>query len=160
MRVRVATPLLLVALSAVAGCSEAPRVYETSVEVRRFSVVRRDEERKPVTADVEVSYADCPGTQYEVVRGNRAFTECFQQHKVGERVPLRLEHYRGREGRFEWVVKAIGGCDRPPDPNDEVSFSVVEECSDLVVHGARVGFHCSRIPEKELVQKCPWFRRY
>ena len=45
------------------------------------------------------------------------------------------------------------------DPRDARSYEVVQECSDVVVNGLKAGFHCDRKPNRELLDKCPWFAR-
>lgn len=141
------------------GCHERPKDFVGKVEVTRMAVVRRDEQKKPLTGDVEVSYFECPGTQIEVLRGGRDFLSCMEKYKVGDKVDARMTWQWSREGHYEWKVYEVGGCPRPPDPNDEASYAMVQDCEDLLVNGASVGFHCSRQPQKNLLNKCPWFRR-
>jgi hypothetical protein len=53
----------------------------------------------------------------------------------------------------------MGDCDAPPVDDDDSSFDMIEECVPSIQHDAVVGFHCDRVPEGELLEKCPWFKR-
>lgn len=143
---------------AVASCHR-PKHYDASVEVTRVSVLRKDEQGKPQTMDFEFSYVDCPGTQIEVIRGDKDFAACVSKFKVGEKVPVSIRHAWDDEGFYTYVVDKVGDCPRTPDPADEASFALVRECDDWLVNGARVGFQCRYIPEKKLIAQCPWFKR-
>lgn len=148
----------LVALSGTVSCAAGPKEYEAKVQLLRVEPIRRDEHGAILTLDVEMSFGDCPGEQRKTVRGPRAFAECMLKHKPGDTVPVRLKHLRNADGAWDFSVVEVGGCKRSRDPNDEASFALVQVCSDLVVHGAKVGFRCDRRPSPELVAKCPWFR--
>ncbi|MBX3262322.1 MAG: hypothetical protein KF782_21750 [Labilithrix sp.] len=148
----------LVAGAAAGGCHR-PKHYETTVEITRVSVVRKDESNKPLVLDVEVAYSECPGEQLEVVRGGLEFAPCAGKLKVGDKVKVGIDHEWTDEGHYKWTIRTLGECSRVPDPNDEASYALVRECEDLTVNGARVGFQCKYIPERGLVDKCPWFQR-
>jgi hypothetical protein len=143
----------------ITGCHRS-KSYEANVEVTRSTPVRKNESGVPLTLDFELSYVDCPGTQVEVVRGDAAFAACVGKYKVGDRLGLAIEHVWAPEGHYTWVVRRVGDCPRTPDPNDEASYAMVRECDDWVVNGQRVGFQCRYVPEKKLIDKCPWFRRH
>lgn len=145
------------ALASAAGCHREKR-YETTVEVTRISTVVK-ESGKPVTIDLEVSYVDCPGTQLEIVRGDAMFAACVAQYKVGDRVKVSVQHLWDNEGYYRWAIDRVGECAHRIDPHDEGSYAVVRECEDTRVNGERVGFQCRYVPEKALVDACPWFRR-
>jgi hypothetical protein len=148
-----------VAALASSGCHRS-KSYESEVEVSRVSVVRKDPSGKPITTDFEFSYADCPGTQIETVRGDAKFSQCVARYSVGQKVKVQVEHQWSDEGHYVSVVRKVGECDRVVDPNDEASFTMLRECEEWEVNGAKVGFQCSMKPEKGLLAKCPWFRRY
>jgi hypothetical protein len=133
--------------------------HETEVSITRIATVHEDETGKPVTLDLELSFSECPGSQTEVIRGGAAFAGCVAKHDVGDRVTVAIEHTWDDDGFYRWTVTKVGGCARVPDPSDEASFAIVRECEDLTVHGARVGFQCNYIPDKQLIAKCPWFAR-
>jgi hypothetical protein len=151
--------VVLVGLSLVA-CHK-PKNYEANVEVTRIHVVRKDETGKPLTTDLEFSFYDCPGTQIEVIRGGKEFSECVASKiKVGEKINIKLLHHWSDEGFYDYGVYEAGGCKRPPDPNDEASYKLVRECNDWKVNGATVGFQCNYTNKKELNKKCPWFVKH
>ncbi len=155
MRLGVVLASALIAM----GCHR-PKHYEANVEVTRLASVRKDPSSgKPQTVDLEVSYVDCPGAQSEVIRGGADFAACVGKYKVGDKVHVAIDHEWDPEGHYTWTVRKIGDCERIPDPNDEASYAVVRECDDQLVNGVRVGFVCRYIPEKKLIDKCPWFRR-
>jgi hypothetical protein len=150
--------LALLALLAV-GCHK-PHNYDTNVEITRIATIRKDEQGKPLTMDVEFSYFECPGTQVEVMRGGKEFAECVQSNvKLGDKVPIKLEHHWDPEGHFDYDVFEVKGCKRPPDPNDEAGYKMVRECFDWNVNGTRVGFQCNYTDKKDLNKKCPWFKK-
>lgn len=143
-------------LAWVGGCHR-PKHYETTVELSRISVARRDDAGRPVTVDVEFRYAQCPGVQRENVRGDANFGACITKHAVGDRVNVKLVHQWSDEGQYEWKILEVADCPRPPDPRDKFSFATVRECDDWIVSGAKVGFQCNIAPQKELLAACPWF---
>ncbi len=149
----------VVALAAfpLAGCHRTKQ-YEATVEVTRFEVVRKDETGAPITTDVEVSYAECPGTQSELIRGGKEFSDCVKSMKVGDKAKVKLEHVWDPEGHYDYHVLQVNECKRPWDPNDEASTKVVRDCADWTVNGVRVGFQCNYTDKKELNKKCPWFK--
>lgn len=151
--------LIVASLVVALGACHQTRSYETEVEITRLSVVRRDDAGEPLTVDVEVSYGACPGTQTEVMRGDAAFAACVAKRRVGETVKVVGDHVWDAHGFYRWRVREFAGCARANDPADEASYGLVRECEDLEVQGAVVGFECRYAPEKELVARCPWFRR-
>lgn len=151
---------LLAAALVCAGCSPKTREYDASVELRRLDVIRLDQAGKPLTMDVEFEWATCPGEQREVIRGDAAFADCMTQHKVGEKLPVRVRWSAEASGGHDWDVIQIGSCRRPTDTDDETSFDMVHECAPINEHGVNIGFHCDHLPHKELLARCPWFDRY
>jgi hypothetical protein len=145
-------------LALVTACHRTKH-YETTVEVTRVSTVRKDDAGKALTLDFEVSYKECPGTQMEVVRGGAEFAACVSKYKVGDKVKVGIDHEWAAEGHYKWTIRTVGDCTRVPDPSDEASYAMVRECDDWQVNGQRVGFQCKYIPEQNLVDKCPWFKR-
>jgi hypothetical protein len=143
----------------LAACQPGPKEYTSNVKITRLDVVRRDATGAPVTTDVEVSYEECPGFQHEVIRGGREFSACMAKHKIDAMVPVKIVHAPGAGGYLESKIHEVGGCSRPPDPRDEASFQTVRDCSPMLVNGVEVGFECRYLGKKELVKKCPWFKR-
>ncbi len=151
-------PLIACAIAVLTGCHK-PKKYEADVEITRMAVVRKDEQGKPITLDFEMTYFACPGTQIEVIRGDAAFASCVMKHKVGEKVHVAIDHVWDPHGYRKHNVTKVGDCPRTLDPDDEASFTMVRECEDWQVNGAKVGFRCNYVPEKKLVEACPWFAR-
>ena len=149
----------LCAIGGSAGCHKS-KTYETEVEITRYSVVRKDEAGKPVTADAELSFYQCPGDQFETIRGDAAFSTCMARYSVGQKIKAKLEHHWSDEGHYKWTVHKLGDCDRVVDPNDEASSAFIRECEDFKVNGSKVGFSCDLKAERKLTDKCPWFRRH
>jgi hypothetical protein len=150
--------LLAVFLVLLAGCKR-DKWYDAKVELTRVQNIRQDATGKPTDMDVELSWFECPGTQIEVIRGDAAFAECMKKYKVGDKVPVRVQYHWDSHGFWDWDIHEMGGCKRPPDPEDLSSFDTVQECEPIIVNGVSEGFHCNRIPQKELLKKCPWFGR-
>lgn len=146
------------ALTLLAGCDGRKR-FTAEVELVRYAVVKRDDAGAPLTADVEIRYATCPGEQHEVARGGSAFAACMAAKKPGERLSAKVDWYKHRNGHYDWDLVQLGDCVRDAEPNDDGSFETVQECDPVVSHGAVTGFRCSRLPDKQLVARCPWFRR-
>ncbi|MDX1959964.1 MAG: hypothetical protein SFU98_15440 [Leptospiraceae bacterium] len=141
-------------------CRESPKEFETEVVINRMEKVMIDDKGEPLLVDVEINYTDCPGTQIEIIRGNKEFGDCiFANHKVGQRLKLKIEWKWNSLGFYKWEVKELNSCKRYIDPQDEVSYDMIEECEDHVVYGIKTGFDCKRIPTAKLIEKCPWFRR-
>jgi hypothetical protein len=157
---RTARVVFVIALASVltTGCHR-PKKFEADVEITRMSVVRRDDQGKPQTLDLEISYFACPGTQIEVMRGGPEFAACVLKHKVGDKVHVGIEHVWDPRGYYRNNVVKVGECTHAYDPDDEASFLMVRECEDWTVNGAKVGFKCNYTPEKTLLKQCPWFAR-
>lgn len=150
----------LVALTILAlACSKKTKWYDTQVAITRVDAVRKDAQGKARDVDVEFTYPDCPGEQVEIIRGDAAFAQCLSKYKVGDKVPVRIEYHWLEEGYWDWDIHEMGGCKRPPDPEDTASFDTVQECEPITVNGVEEGFVCNRLPQKALLAKCPWFGR-
>ena len=124
----------------------------------RVEVIRRDSAGIPLTTDVELAFGKCPGDQRKTIRGDKNFSACILKHKVEEVVPVKISHEADEQGTLRVEILAVGECEHRTDPNDDSSFTLVQECTDLVANSVKVGFHCNRKPNKELLDKCPWFR--
>ena len=94
-----------------------------------------------------------------MVRGDAAFAACMQKHAIGANLPVVVDWQREASGRYDWDLLEIGGCKRVPEGHDDSSFEMVQECEVLKEHDEAVGFRCNRVPHKELLVACPWFRR-
>lgn len=157
MIARVLPLAFFVALTA--GCSEKTHVFNSEVQLGRVEVVHRDPQGKTATLDIEVEWTQCPGEQREVIRGDAAFAECMAKHATGAKLPVVVDWQKEASGRWDWDILQIGDCKRTPEGHDDSSFDMVQECETLKEHGEAVGFLCNRVPHKELLAKCPWFKR-
>jgi hypothetical protein len=134
--------------------------FTANVEIVRLETVKIDSEGKPFIVDLEISYIECPGTQLEIIRGDKKFATCLLgQFKVGDKVNVDIEWKWDTFGYYKWSVNKVANCERVFDPLDEVSYDLVEECEDYLVYNNNVGFTCRRIPTSKLIAKCPWFRK-
>jgi hypothetical protein len=134
--------------------------FLSNVEIVRMEKVQTEKDGKLNIADVEISYFECPGTQYEIIRGGKEFSECiFSNYKIGDKVKVDINWKWDSFGYYKWQVKKVGLCERIFDPLDEASYDLIEECEDYKIYDAKVGFTCRRIPTSNLIQKCPWFRK-
>lgn len=152
--------LILVLVPFLLSFCKEEKIYTTTVEINRIEVVRFDEQKNPQVIDVEISYPNCPGNQIEIFRSNQEFANCvLSNYKKKDRVNAEIHWYWNTLGHYQWDVTKLGDCIRWKDPADEFSYEMVEECEDFIVYGAKVGFVCRRIPTKELLKVCPWFKR-
>jgi hypothetical protein len=158
MKKLIVMALVASALPFVSACHR-PKEFEANVEITRTAIIRKDESGVALTSDAEFSYVECPGTQIEVIRGGKEFSECLKKYKVGDKVKAKLTYAYDPEGHWDYDVHDLGDCKRPPDPNDEASFKMVRDCADWNVNGTRVGFQCKYSDKAELNKKCPWFKK-
>jgi hypothetical protein len=147
----------------VAACGSEPTTYRANVEVVHVRPIRRDPATGAVlTVDVEISWFECPGEQRSTFRGDRDFAACIAATsppvEPGMKVPVAVEHARGPGDDFRTQIHELAGCARHPDPQDEASYEVVQDCEDIVVNGVVVGVHCDRTRSADLLEACPWFR--
>lgn len=147
-------------LVAVPGCKAKPKMYDAKVKLNRVSPIRYAADGKAADTDVEFDWFQCPGEQVEIIRGDAAFAECMKKYKVGDEVAVKVDYHWDKAGHYDWDITEMGGCKRPPDDDDLSSFDTVQECEPIVVNGVNEGFKCARIPNKELLKKCPWFARH
>jgi len=143
------------------GCRESEKLFNTQVEITRMDFVNFNEKNEPITVDIEISYHECPGNQFEVIRGDAEFAKCIINtgKKIGDKFLVDIQWKWNPMGYYRWFIVKLDSCERKVDPLDEVSFDLVEECEDYKVYGNVVGFTCRRIPSGNLIKVCPWFRR-
>jgi hypothetical protein len=152
---RVIVSLTALAVS-IAACSNKPEHYQTTVQIARTQVVPTATTK---VIDVELEYSDCPGEQQEIFQGDAAFADCMAKYKPGDKVAANIVFAKLPDGHYDSEVEKVGDCPRKRDANDDRSYELVHECKDVVVNGTVVGFHCDHKPTRELLAKCPWFRR-
>jgi hypothetical protein len=136
-----------------------PKTYESRVSITHLAVVQRGPGGEALSTDVGFVWADCPGQQSQMLRSGAEFSGCARKLKVGETVPVKVLWEWDEHGHYDWHVIEVGGCSAPPVDDDDSSFESVRECVPILQHDHEVGFHCNRVPEGELLQKCPWFKR-
>lgn len=146
----------VVLLALASGCSHKSKQYETTVQIVRAEVVT---DHRGTVIDVDLEYTDCPGDQREIFQGDAEFAKCIARYKVGDKVPATVMFVQMPDGHYDSEVDRMGECTRKRDALDERSYEVVHECRDLTVNGVVVGFHCDHKPCRELLAKCPWFKR-
>lgn len=151
--------LFMIPLIFFLQCKEHKK-FSANVEIVRLETVKIDTDGKPLIIDLEISYVECPGTQLEIIRGDKNFANCLLgQFKVGDKVNVDIDWKWDTFGYYKWSVFKVASCERIFDPLDEVSYDLVEECEDYLVYNNKVGFTCRRIPTSKLIAKCPWFRK-
>jgi hypothetical protein len=151
--------LLGAAVVLFCACEKPPRTFETKVTLKSVAVVAREKGGAPQIVEVEVEYPECPGEQLETLQGNAEFTKCAAKFKVGDTLPATVDWGPTDFGHYDSEIVRIGDCPRKRDPRDARSYEVVQECTDVIVNGMKAGFHCDRKPNKDLLEKCPWFAR-
>jgi hypothetical protein len=161
MRRVIPKAITLVALGALGvallgGCSRESRRYDTTVQIVRTETVKN---RGGTVIDVDLEYTDCPGDQREIFQADAAFALCINRYKFGEKVQASVLFTQMRDGHFDSEIEQVGECRRSRDSQDERSYEIVHQCHDLKVNGVVIGFRCDRKPTRELLAKCPWFRR-
>jgi len=132
--------LLLVVGGALAACS-TPKRYESAVQI-----VRKE-------------WDACPGDQFQVIRGGKAFAECTAKYDVGDEVPVYVRHWWDDRGYYRWDIERMGDCWRTIETESVGSYEKGQECKDVENFGYKAGFQCSRKPFQSLVKRCPWMAR-
>lgn len=149
---------LALLLLLVSGCGHKEQSFKTQVEITRMDVVTKDAAGKPQSMDVEFTWTACG--QRETIRGNAAFATCMTSRKVGDKLPVDVLWHWDEGGAYDWDITKMAECARPYEDGDEASFDTVQECTEIKDHGVVTGFRCLKIPEKAMLEKCPWFRRH
>lgn len=143
----------------VAGCNRATQQYTTTVEVGEVQHYGQAAKGGSIT-DLELKFVDCPGDARKYIRADKAFGQCNPNIKEGERLKAEVvAKYNSESNSYKSEVVRLGDCPMKFDPTDEANYEIVQTCTDLEASGAVVGVHCDRSRSKELVAKCPWFRR-
>lgn len=141
------------------GCGKGEHRFESTCQLVRRDVVETDEKGEPEVVDVELEWDPCPGDQFQVVRGGKAFGACMQKYEVGKLLPVLVKHWWDDRGYYVWDVYQVGDCKRDIEPNSEGSYEKSQECIDTLMYGKDTGFSCSRRPFAGLVKTCPWMAR-
>jgi hypothetical protein len=149
---------VVVASFLLTGC-ERSQTFTTTVElvdIEHFG-------EPPATAhqvNFELRYADCPGDNRRILRGDKDLAACTKDLKEGARVPLEIvSKYSSEKGGYRAEVTKIAGCAVKWDRKEEANYEMTSVCTDIEATGAVVGVHCDRSRPKALVEKCPFLRR-
>jgi hypothetical protein len=158
-RRRYGTWMLQGVLALVAGCNK-PVTYSTTVEVLQVQRFGQNPTTGAGIIDLELKFIECPGDARRIMRGDKTFGQCGVKFKKGDKVRAELVvNYSADRGQYRSEIVRLDDCPVKLDPNEEANYEIVQDCKDLVVSGATVGVHCDRTRNKDLVAKCPWFRR-
>jgi hypothetical protein len=153
---RIALPCVLATLATM-GC-EKPKTYATTVElidIEHFG----DAPGKPDQVNFVMRYADCPGDNRRVLRGDKQLAECTKSLKEGDKVEVQiLTKWASDRGFYRTEVTKLASCEVKQDPKEEANYEMSSVCSDVKTTGVVVGVHCDRSRPKELVAKCPFLR--
>ncbi|AKU98974.1 hypothetical protein AKJ09_05638 [Labilithrix luteola] len=143
----------------VSGCSKPQRHYTTTVEVGEVQHYGQAAKGGSIT-DLELKFVDCPGDARKYVRADKGFGQCNPNIKEGEHLEAEVvAKYNSESNSYRSELVRLGGCPMRFDPTDEANYEIVQTCTDLEASGVVVGVRCDRSRSKELVAKCPWFRR-
>lgn len=158
MSARARAVLLAITALTIAGCSRNRR-YESAVQIIRKEVVEKSADGAVDQVDFELEWDACPGDQFQVIRGGRAFAECTAKYNTGDEVPVYVRHWWDNRGYYRWDIERLGDCWRAIEPESEGSYEKGQECRDVENFGYKAGFSCSRKPFRQLVKRCPWMAR-
>jgi hypothetical protein len=150
---------LVLGLGLAASACSKPKRYESAVQVVRKEIVEKSADGKAEQVDFEVEWDACPGDQFQVIRGGRAFAECTAKYDVGDEVPVYVRHWWDDRGYYRWDIERMGDCWRTIEPESVGSYEKGQECHDVENFGYKAGFQCSRKPFRSLVKRCPWMAR-
>ena len=150
--------LLLVVGGALAACS-TPKRYESAVQIVRKEYVEKAPDGSALQVDFELEWDACPGDQFQVIRGGKAFAECTAKYDVGDEVPVYVRHWWDDRGYYRWDIERMGDCWRTIETESVGSYEKGQECKDVENFGYKAGFQCSRKPFQALVKRCPWMAR-
>lgn len=149
---------LFSSLAALAGC-HSTETFTTTVElvdIEHFG----DPPDKAKQVNFEVRYADCPGENRRILRGDKELVACTKDLKEGEKVPMVIvSKYNSEKGGYRSEVTKLAGCAVKMDGKDEANYELTAVCSDVKTTGAVVGVHCDKSRPKDLLAKCPFLRR-
>jgi hypothetical protein len=143
----------------VTGCGKREERFESVLQLLERTDVEVDEKGEVEQVDFVFEWDPCPGDQFQVVRGGKAFAQCMAKYEKGDYVSVKVKHYWDLHGFYKWDVEEIGGCERPIEEISEGSYERSQECQKHTMFGREVGFDCSRRPFKKLVSICPWMAR-
>lgn len=152
LRLSVASVLFL------AGCSRA-ETFTTTVElldIEHFG----DAPDKAKQVNFELRYADCPGDNRRILRGDKDLAACTKDLKEGAKVPMEIiSKYQSEKSGYRSEISKLAGCPVKWDPKEDANYEMTSICTEVKTTGTVVGVHCDRSRPKALIEKCPFLRR-
>ena len=142
----------------LAGCERA-QTYTTNVELVDIEYFG-DAPGSAKQVNFELRYAECPGENRRILRGDQDLAACTKDLKEGAKVPIEiLSKYSSERGGYRSEVTKLAGCPVKQDPKEEANYEMTALCTDVKATGAVVGVRCDRSRPAALVEKCPFLRR-
>lgn len=154
-----ALALAVALMAALAACSPRESHWESVCQIVSRMPVHQEADGAVTLVDMELEWDPCPGDQFQVIRGGKAFAACSAKLKEGQYVPVQVLHYWDPRGYYRWTLEKVGDCKVDVQVDAPGSFEKGQACQDLVHHGRKSGFRCSRKADKSLVSICPWMAR-
>jgi hypothetical protein len=160
MTARAAALALALPLSVVlSACSPKETHWESVCQIVSRTPVTTETDGTVTLVDMELEWDPCPGDQFQVLRGGKDFAACTSKMKEGQYVPVHVVHYWDARGYYRWALDQVGDCKLDVQVDAPGSFEKGQACQDIVFHGRKAGFRCSRKADKSLVSICPWMAR-
>jgi hypothetical protein len=142
----------------LAACNKT-ETFTTTVELVDIEYFG-DPPDKAKQVNFEVRYADCPGENRRVLRGDKELAACTKDLKEGAKVPMVIvSKYQSEKSGYRSEVTSLAGCPVKMDGKDEANYEMMAVCTDVKTTGMVVGVHCDKSRPKELLAKCPFLRR-
>lgn len=150
--------LAVVGIVLLTGCSRTETFTTTAelLDIEHFG----DAPDKAKQVNFELRYADCPGDNRRVLRGDKELAACTKDLKEGAKVPMEIvSKYSSEKSGYRSEVTKIAGCPVKWDPKEEANYEMTMVCNDVKTTGAVVGVRCDRSRPSALLEKCPFLRR-
>ena len=135
------------------------RRYESAVQMVRKDIVEKDANGATLQVDYEVEWDACPGDQFQVIRGSKAFAECTDKYGVGDTVPVYVTHFWDERGFYRWDIERMGDCWRAIEPDSPGSYEKGQECKRRAEPRLQDRVHVQPEAVPPLVKRCPWMAR-
>src|SRR5262245_25070187 len=120
--------VLLLPLLAGALACEKPKTYTTTMElvdIEHFG----DAPDKAKAVNFEMKYADCPGENRRVLRGDKALAECTKAFKEGDKVKMDISvKWSSDRGVYQTEVLKLGDCPVKEDKKDDANYEMSAVC--------------------------------
>jgi hypothetical protein len=158
MRRPVGSPFVVAFAFAALGCNRT-ETYTTNVELLDIEYFG-DAPGNAKQVNFELRYADCPGDNRRILRGDKELAACTKDLKEGAKVPMEIvsKYSPDREG-YRSAVTKLAGCPVKWDAKEAANYEISSVCTEVQTTGAVVGVRCDRSRPKALLEKCPFLRR-